>query len=76
MALEQNAERILIDERLGRRHAQRLGLSVTGVLGILLRGKTEGYVDTIEPLIKVLLEGDIRFSKTLVERALKMAGER
>jgi len=51
-------------------------LSVTGVLGILLRGKTEGYVDTIEPLIKVLLEGDIRFSKTLVERALKMAGER
>jgi len=27
---------ILIDERLGRRHARRLGLNLSGVVGVLI----------------------------------------
>jgi len=39
LALELNAGELLIDERLGRREATRLGLPITGVLGILLVAK-------------------------------------
>lgn len=50
LAMEHNADLVIIDERLGRRHAQRLGLSVTGVLGVLLRAKQQALVGEINPL--------------------------
>lgn len=46
LALEQQADMVILDERLARRHAQRLGIPVTGTLGVLLRAKQrqlEGY---------------------------------
>ncbi|MEM9009303.1 MAG: DUF3368 domain-containing protein, partial [Cyanobacteria bacterium P01_F01_bin.86] len=39
LALELQAEWILLDERDGRKVAKSLGLQVTGVLGVLLRAK-------------------------------------
>ena len=42
MAAETKADFVLIDEREGRRLAVQAGLSVTGVLGILLRAKLKG----------------------------------
>jgi predicted nucleic acid-binding protein len=44
LALELKADELLIDERLGRREAVRLGLSITGVLGILLIAKNRGLI--------------------------------
>jgi hypothetical protein len=39
LALEIKADWLLMDEREGRAVARQLGLQVTGVLGVLLRGK-------------------------------------
>ena len=39
LAVELNANRLLMDERLGRAAAMRVGLQVTGVLGILIAAK-------------------------------------
>lgn len=39
LALELIADVWLIDERLGRREASRLGLSITGMLGVLSGGE-------------------------------------
>ena len=41
---------LIIDERLGRRHAQRLGIKITGTLGILMRAKSEGHIPLVRPL--------------------------
>ena len=42
---------IVLDERLGRLHAEALKLNFTGTLGIVLRAKVEGRISRIEPLL-------------------------
>jgi predicted nucleic acid-binding protein len=54
LALEMKAERLFIDEKEGRAMARRLGLQVTGVLGVLLRGKQTGHVNAIKPELEAL----------------------
>jgi uncharacterized protein len=54
LALEMNADQLLIDERDGRVAARQLGLSVIGVLGVLLRAKHDGQVSLIKPEIEAL----------------------
>ncbi len=76
LALELNAEELLIDERLGRRQAVRLGLFITGLLGILLVAKRRGLVREIRPIIDNLIEqASFRVSDSLYIEVLAAAGE-
>jgi predicted nucleic acid-binding protein len=54
LALELKADRLLIDERDGRSLARRLGLPLTGVLGVLLRAKRNGQIKALKPEIEAL----------------------
>ena len=47
LALELQADLILINEREGRLAAERAGLRVTGVLGVLLRAKNQGHLEFV-----------------------------
>lgn len=76
LAQEINADLVIIDERLGRQHARRLGLTLTGTLGVLLKGKEQQLVATIKPLIEQLRQGGIRLSDRVIAEALKLADER
>ena len=75
LGIEQKADLLIIDEQLGRRHAQRLGLPITGVLGVLLKAKQLGYLLEIKPLILQLRHSGIRLGDVLIERVIKLAGE-
>jgi len=46
---------LLIDERLGRRAAIRLGLNVTGLLGVLAEGKKRGLITSCAPLLDSMM---------------------
>jgi hypothetical protein len=76
LALEMNAGLVVIDERLARRHAKRLGLRLTGTLGVLLKAKQLGLIDTIAPLIEQLRSGGIRLSDDVVATVLELADEK
>ena len=56
LALQVKAERVLLDEREGRRVAKSLGLKVTGVLGILLRARREGRLASLQKAMDELRE--------------------
>lgn len=75
LAIEQNADLLIMDERLGRRHATRLGLTLTGSIGILLKAKQSGYLTAIKPLLVQLEKGGIHLSSALVKQALQQARE-
>ena len=76
LALEIKADELLIDERLGRQEASRLGLSITGLLGILLVAKRRGLVGAVRPIVDDLInEAGFRVSSQLYAEVLTMAGE-
>jgi hypothetical protein len=75
LAQELNAELVVIDERLARRHAKRLGFTLTGTLGVLLQAKAQGLVSAVAPLIDHLRKGGIRLSDAVVAESLRLAGE-
>ena len=75
LAQETRARLVVIDERLGRQHARRLGLPLTGTIGILLRAKEKGLVPSLRPLLATLQAGGIYLGAALVDEALRLAGE-
>lgn len=76
LAVEVDADILLIDELKGRAVAKSLGLSTKGVLGILLAAKLAGRVPAIGPLI-VRLKTELNFflSAGIIAEALKLADE-
>ena len=75
LAIEQSAERVLLDDLPARRLAITLGLQVTGTLGILLTAKREGLTGPIRPLLDGLAAHDFHASSRLFEHVLREAGE-
>lgn len=76
LALELGAEELLIDERLGRREAARLGISMTGVLGVLLIAKRRGLIPAVRPVIDELITvAKFRVSSQLYVEVLTAANE-
>jgi len=75
LAKELKAARILTDERLARRKARSIGLTVTGTLGVLLMAKEAGLIPAIRPLLDSLSETPFRINEDLYQKVLNMAGE-
>ena len=76
LASELGARLILIDEQEGRRMARLAGLSVTGLLGVLLHAKQAGQLLAIKPEIAALrTKARFFISPRLEERILREAGE-
>ena len=66
---------VILDERLGRLHAEALKLTFTGTLGIVLRAKVEGRIPRIEPLLAQLDHLGFRLSAKTHAAVLRQAGE-
>jgi predicted nucleic acid-binding protein len=75
LAEETDAHLVVLDERKARRYAERMGLSLTGTLGVLLAAKRAGLVGSVSDCISQLLSAGLFLSPELVRRALEIAGE-
>ena len=76
LAIELQADDLLIDERLGRQEAVRLGLSIIGILGVLLVAKQRSLIPQVQPVMDALVEeAGFRISPQLYQRVLTLAQE-
>jgi uncharacterized protein len=76
LALEQKAELLLMDERLGREAANYFGVKCMGVLGILTEAKHKGIIDAIKPLLDLLRNhAGYRISDDLYKKVLLLEKE-
>ena len=76
LALEQQADELLMDERRGRQTATRLGIPIIGILGILLLAKQRQLIPRIQPILDNLIErASFRVSPALYNQVLLQAQE-
>jgi predicted nucleic acid-binding protein len=76
LAIEQSADLVLLDEQEGRRMAQRFGLNVIGVLGVLLEAKARALLPVVKPTITALRQdAGFYLSDTVVAHFLALADE-
>jgi len=75
LALEQQLNRVCIDETKGRRAALSVGLQVVGSLGMLGKAKTEGLIAAVRPFIVQGQRSGLYYSANLIATFLQALGE-
>lgn len=76
LALELESDLVLLDEKEGRHAAQRMGLRVVGVVGILLEAKKKGFLSHVRPCLESLrVKAGFYLSQEFYQYALTLAEE-
>lgn len=76
LAVELKADLILLDEKDGRQMAQRFGLNMAGVLGVLLEAKKKNLVGELRPQLDALRQSaGFYLSEGVYQQVLRLAGE-
>jgi predicted nucleic acid-binding protein len=75
LAEEVNCKFLLIDERKGRAVANRRGVSVVGIAGVLLAAKKRGFIDAVMPILQNLEQAGYRMSAELTKEIARLARE-
>ena len=74
-ALDSNIPLVCIDESAGRRIARLNELKITGSIGIILKAKSEGLINEIEPVLNRMVKHGIFISPKVISFALNQANE-
>ncbi|HEX5397721.1 MAG TPA: DUF3368 domain-containing protein [Verrucomicrobiae bacterium] len=76
LALELHADRLLIDERKGRKLAVQEGLAVIGLLGVVLLARRKGFISSARELLERLdAEAGMYLAAEIRDAALQSVGE-
>ncbi len=75
LAMELQDVSIILDDGKARRIAARLGLEVTGTLGVLIAAKKRGLIESVGTGLEALDQAGFRMSAELRAETLRLAGE-
>ena len=75
LALETQNCTIILDDYKARKIADRLGISFTGTIGVIIKAKLRGIIPSIKPFIEKIKQTDFRLSAEVELQALKEANE-
>jgi predicted nucleic acid-binding protein len=75
LALEMADTTLILDDWKARKVAERLGLSVTGTLGVIIKAKNSGLIPSIKTILDKMRKTNFRISEELEQIALIEANE-
>ncbi|HMR57685.1 MAG TPA: DUF3368 domain-containing protein, partial [Cyclobacteriaceae bacterium] len=75
LAVETRNVLLILDDRKARKVAETFKIATTGTLGILLKAKQSGYIQSMKDVLNSLNDTNFRISDKIVNEILKEAGE-
>lgn len=66
---------LVLDDLEARKTAKKLNLKITGLLGIMVKAKRMGIINSLKEVLTQLGATDFRISKELISKALEEVGE-
>jgi uncharacterized protein len=75
LAVEMNADYLVIDEIKGRTIAENMGVKIVGLLGTLIKAKEKGILEEVKPIIDDLTKIGFRINPVLYKHVLKITNE-
>lgn len=75
LALETDNATVILDDLKARKLAQKLGLKITGTIGVVVKAKLQGNIPSAKTVLNKILDTDFRINFKTVEEAIKQAGE-
>ena len=58
-----------------KKTAKYLGLTVTGTIGVLLRAKKDGFINSVKDILTDLIHAGLYISDDIMAYALELANE-
>ncbi len=71
LALETDDSVVIVDDLKGRKIAGKLGLKITGTLGIVLRAKERNLIDSLKSVVEQIRNEGFYVSEELENEILK-----
>jgi uncharacterized protein len=75
LASELPADIVILDEIMGRRHAKRSGLTITGTIGVLIKAKELKLIENVIPLLTQMKENGVWISSKLIDSIKERVNE-
>lgn len=75
LALEIKNSTLIIDDYKARKIAERLGITYTGTIGVIIKAKLRGIIPSVKPILNKIYQTDFRLSEDIIINALREAGE-
>lgn len=75
LVAETDADLIIIDDAEARKFARKLGLNITGTVGVILNAKLAGIIPLVKPYMLKIQQTNFRISEWLIEEIIREAGE-
>jgi len=73
--LQLSADKLLIDDKRGRRVAKINRMNIIGSLGVLLAAKRACHIEAVAPYVSELASSDVYLSTDLLAVVMEIAGE-
>ncbi len=75
LAMETPKSILILDDYKARNIAKKLGLEITGTIGVIVKAKLKGIIPSIKPYLAKIRKTDFRLADDVEQQAFKEAGE-
>ncbi len=75
LAAEYAPALLIIDDDKARKVAKKLGLNITGSLGVFLKAKQAGIIPSVSTIIQKVQQTNFRYSQAVLNEILELADE-